>query len=59
MNPAALVETHIKDGRLVPLLPDARHLTPLNWQVARHVAEPLAPLTSAIRRQAQTALSNE
>ncbi|GGE49465.1 LysR family transcriptional regulator ArgP [Actibacterium pelagium] len=57
MNPKSLVADHIAKGRLVPVIPDANYLTPLYWQVARHVAEPLAPLTNAIRRRARTHLA--
>ncbi len=56
MNPQVLVEAHLQNGDLVPLIDGAKLDTPLFWQVARHVSEPLRPLTASVRRRARAAL---
>lgn len=57
MNPEALVRGPIRNGRLVPLLPDAPLSVPLTWQVSRIMAEAIAPLTGAVRKAASKALA--
>ncbi|CUJ85799.1 putative HTH-type transcriptional regulatorc/MT2039 [Ruegeria denitrificans] len=52
MNPIALAQQALKDGRLSPLLPDAPLDVSLTWQVGRVLSPALAPLTHAIRRTA-------
>ncbi|WP_425049580.1 LysR family transcriptional regulator ArgP [Psychromarinibacter sp. S121] len=56
MNPEPLVRDHIAAGRLVPLVPGLPHDTPLYWQVSRHVAAALEPLTRSVRAAAKTRL---
>lgn len=56
MNPLALVQTHIAEGRLLPLTPEAHLDVALNWQVARLNAQALLPLTDAVRRAAAASL---
>ncbi len=58
LNPKALVEPHMKSGKLVAVLPDATTSVPLYWQVARHVSQPLTPLTRAIRRAASNGMNS-
>ena len=53
LNPEALMAPGLKAGRLVELIPDTPHDTPLFWQVSRLLAPGLAPLTQAIREAAQ------
>ena len=52
MNPEPLVREHLRDGRLVPILPGAPMDVALHWQVGRLTARALAPLTQAIRKAA-------
>jgi len=52
MNPEPLVRGHIRNARLVPLLPDAALDVPLTWQVSRIMAPALAGVTEAVRRAA-------
>lgn len=56
MNPAALVEAPLAQGRLVPIGRDPHLRTPLYWQVARRLAPQLQPLTCALRDAARAAL---
>ncbi|WP_172292647.1 LysR family transcriptional regulator ArgP [Pseudoruegeria sp. HB172150] len=56
MNPEPLAAPHIAAGRLVPVLPDMPHDTPLYWQVSRHVAQALKPLTTSVLRAARQSL---
>lgn len=56
MNPAALVDGLIAEGKLVDLSPERPLLTPLHWQVNRLVAKPLAGLTASIRAAAKQTL---
>ncbi len=56
LNPVVLVRDLIESGSLVALSAEPLS-TPLFWQVSRLVAEPLAPLTEAIKAQAQINLT--
>ncbi|MCH2095028.1 MAG: LysR family transcriptional regulator ArgP [Rhodobacteraceae bacterium] len=56
MNPLILVEPHLMRRDLVPLIDGSFLDTPLYWQVARHVADPLRTLTAAVRRTARSTL---
>lgn len=56
MNPQSLVQGHIRNGRLVPLLPDAGLDVPLTWQVSRIMAPALEPVTRAVRAAARKQL---
>jgi len=56
MNPAPLVEEHLRQGRLVPVLPDRPLDVGLSWQVSRVMAPALRPLTRAVRAAAGAAL---
>ena len=58
MNPEVLVRGPIKNGRLVPLLPDAMHDVPLTWQVSRIMSTALQPLTDAVRAAAAKSLTS-
>jgi LysR family transcriptional regulator, chromosome initiation inhibitor len=56
MNPLPLVQSHLKAGRLVELVP-ARHVdVPLHWQASRLALPALAALTNAVRAVAQVEL---
>jgi LysR family transcriptional regulator, chromosome initiation inhibitor len=56
MNPLPLVQSHLKAGRLVELVP-ARHVdVPLHWQASRLALPALAALTDAVRAVAQVEL---
>ena len=57
MNPASLVQEDLASGALVALDADTPLETPLYWQVARHVARALDPLTRAIRATARAYLT--
>lgn len=52
LNPVMLVKALMAEGTLVALSPEPL-VTPLYWQVSRLVAEPLQPLTQAMRRAAR------
>ncbi|MBF9049168.1 ArgP/LysG family DNA-binding transcriptional regulator [Roseobacter sp. HKCCD9010] len=52
LNPEMMVEQPLAEGSLVALAPDQVFDTPLSWQVPRQMAEPLRPLTRAIRKAA-------
>jgi len=56
MNPEPLVRRHIRNGRLIPLLPNAPLDVPLVWQVSRIMAPALKPVTDAVRKAAQKGL---
>jgi LysR family transcriptional regulator (chromosome initiation inhibitor) len=56
MNPEALVDQHIQEGRLVPLVADQPLETPLTWQVNRLTAKALLPVTEAICKAAKELL---
>ena len=56
LNPTVLVEDLIASGELVLLSPEP-FLTPLYWQMSRLVAEPLQPLTQAIKAAARDRLT--
>lgn len=56
MNPLSLVETHLKDGRLVELAPENPLDIALYWQTSRLMAPALAPLSTAIAHQARLKL---
>ncbi|GHG91124.1 LysR family transcriptional regulator ArgP [Pseudodonghicola xiamenensis] len=56
MNPAHLVAEHLRQGRLVPVLPDRPLDVGLSWQVSRVMAPALRPLTRAVRTAASAAL---
>ncbi len=59
MNPVGLVRGHLRNGRLVPLIPHASLDVPLVWQVSRIMAPALAPLTRAVRQAARRGLVAE
>ncbi|SNY46708.1 transcriptional regulator, LysR family [Pseudooceanicola antarcticus] len=56
LNPEVLMAPGLASGRLVELIPDTPHDTPLFWQVSRLMAPGLAPLTRAIRDAARSFL---
>ncbi|RBW59031.1 LysR family transcriptional regulator ArgP [Ruegeria sp. A3M17] len=56
MNPESLARPALEDGRLCPLVPDARLDVGLTWQVGRVLSTALAPLTDAVKRAASGAL---
>ncbi|ATX65079.1 LysR family transcriptional regulator ArgP [Roseinatronobacter bogoriensis] len=56
MNPASLVQDHLRSGRLVELIADTPFDRPLFWQINRRAAEPLRALSDALRRHAREAL---
>ncbi|MFK7752910.1 MAG: LysR family transcriptional regulator ArgP [Sedimentitalea sp.] len=56
MNPEVLVRGPVRNGRLVPLLPDAPLDVALTWQVSRIMAPALAPLTNAVTAAAARVL---
>ncbi len=58
LNPKLLVDGWIADGSLVALSPRP-FATPLYWQVSRLVANPLRPLTDAMREAARAGLSGD
>lgn len=53
MNPEMLVKAHLAAGRLVALDAASCLDTPLFWQVSRHMAGALTPLTRAVVRRAR------
>ena len=53
MNPEQLVEDHLRQGRLVELVPDTPMDIGLSWQVSRLSADSLASLTRAVTRAAR------
>lgn len=57
MNPASLVQEHLRSGRLVELIADTAFDRPLFWQINRRAAEPLRALSDALRRHAGEALA--
>lgn len=56
LNPEVLVKDFVASGELVLLSPEP-FATPLFWQMSRLVAEPLGPLTNAIRSTARQTLA--
>lgn len=56
MNPAALVDEHLKAGRLVELMPGTPLDVPLYWQVTRLAGEQLSGLTKAVAEAARRSL---
>ena len=56
MNPALLVQDHIRSGRLVELIADTPFNRPLFWQINRRAAGPLQTLSAKLRRRAREAL---
>ena len=48
MNPAQMVDDHIKSGKLVELVPGAALNKPLYWHCSRMVAEPLKNFTQHV-----------
>ncbi|EEE36508.1 chromosome replication initiation inhibitor protein [Rhodobacteraceae bacterium KLH11] len=52
MNPDALVDEALADGRLCELIPNAPLDVELTWQIGRVLAPALAPLTRAVRQAA-------
>lgn len=56
MNPIALVEAHLKAGRLVPLIANKPLDVPLYWQWSRSVEPMLADVTEAVVSSARIAL---
>ena len=56
MNPALMVDEHLRSGRLIELIPGMPLDVPLFWQVNRLAAERLAGLTQAIAAAARKVL---
>ncbi|NYZ15641.1 LysR family transcriptional regulator ArgP [Azospirillum sp. RWY-5-1] len=56
MNPAMLVAAHLRDGRLVALVPDRPLDVPLVWQRSRIASRSLADLTRAVLATARATL---
>lgn len=56
MNPMALAEPLLARGELVELVPGARLVVPLFWQVNRLAADSLLPLTRAVQAAAAQVL---
>ncbi|PWR21858.1 LysR family transcriptional regulator ArgP [Zavarzinia compransoris] len=56
LNPEALVEDHLRAGRLVDLVPGAHLDVPLFWQVGHLAAKSLAGLTRAVTLAARARL---
>lgn len=56
MNPALLVATHLRDGRLAALVPDRPLDVPLFWQRSRIASRSLANLTRAVLAAARATL---
>ncbi len=56
MNPASLVQDHLRAGHLVELIGDTPFDRPLFWQINRRAAEPLQALSDALRHHARKAL---
>jgi LysR family transcriptional regulator, chromosome initiation inhibitor len=56
MNPALLVQDHLRAGQLVELIADTAFDRPLFWQINRRAAEPLRALSDALRHHAREAL---
>lgn len=54
--PVPLAAPLLQSGQLVALIPETPHDVPLFWQVSRLVAEPLKPLTRALRQSAARVL---
>ena len=57
MNPASLVQEHLRSGQLVELIADTAFDRPLFWQINRRAAQPLRALSDALRRHAREALA--
>ncbi|MBE1283030.1 MAG: ArgP/LysG family DNA-binding transcriptional regulator [Rhodobacteraceae bacterium] len=53
MNPHLLVRGHIRNARLVPLIPHTPLDVPLSWQVSRIMAPALKPVTDAVIKVAR------
>jgi LysR family transcriptional regulator (chromosome initiation inhibitor) len=56
MNPATLVQDHLRAGRLVELIAETPFDRPLFWQINRRAAGPLQALTKVLRRCAADVL---
>ena len=56
LQPQALIDTHLREGTLVALLPDAPLDVPLYWQHARAATALLKPLSQAVLQAARQAL---
>lgn len=56
MNAEPLVAAHLREGRLVELVPDTALDVALYWQVSRLAAPALTPLTRAVRAAAREGL---
>lgn len=56
MNPALLVQEHLRAGQLVELITSSAFDRPLFWQINRRAADPLQALSEALRRHAREAL---
>lgn len=56
MNPAPLVADHLREGRLVELVPGTPLDVPLTWQVSRLAADQLGVLTREVVEAASAAL---
>ena len=57
MNPASLVQDHLRSGQLVELIADTPFDRPLFWQINRRAAQPLRALSDALRRHAREVLA--
>jgi LysR family transcriptional regulator (chromosome initiation inhibitor) len=56
MNPEMLVAGHLRDGRLVALVPDQPLDVPLFWQRSRIASSTLADITRAVLSTARAML---
>jgi len=56
LNPEILVRDALASGALLALGTQPHYRTPLYWQIARHMAQPLSELTKAIAAQARAQL---
>ena len=57
MNPETLVAAHLRDGRLVALVPDQPLDVPLYWQRSRIASRTLADITRAVLTTARARLT--
>jgi LysR family transcriptional regulator (chromosome initiation inhibitor) len=56
MNPEYLIQKHLRDGRLVPILDETPYDVMLYWQFNRRISQALAPLTRAVKSAAAKVL---
>ncbi|MGR3614798.1 MAG: LysR family transcriptional regulator ArgP [Paracoccaceae bacterium] len=56
MNPLTLVRGPLRNGRLVPVIPDRPLDVPLSWQISRVMSPALEPLTKSVKHVARKQL---